>query len=104
MSKRSELLKETLEEAAIAGAKEIKEFLTTYRGTDPFRFKRAQLGGSAVSGYTRWQASQNNMVTGLLTATRQVGVSEQQTLEILKAIGMLPSSTEVVPERLKLAK
>lgn len=45
MSKRSEALAEALEDAALAGAKEIKEFLGTYRGKDPERLKRVQIAG-----------------------------------------------------------
>lgn len=75
MSRRSEALAEALEEAALAGAKEIKEFLGTYRGKDPERLKRVQVAVGAVSGYTRWRASQNNMVSMMLMAARQTGVS-----------------------------
>jgi len=102
MSKRSIALKEALEDAALAGAKEIKEFLATYRGKDPARLKRVQIGATAVSGYTRYQASQNNMVSMMLMAARQTGVTPEQTLEICKIAGLLPESTESAP--LKVAK
>lgn len=102
MSKRSGALSEALEEAALAGAKEIKEFLGTYRGDDPDGLKRVQVAVSAVSGYTRWRASQNNMVSMMLMATRQTGVSPEQTLEICKLAGLLPDSTEA--SALKIAK
>jgi len=39
----TELLHEALEEAALVGAKEIKEFLGTYRGKDPERLRRVQI-------------------------------------------------------------
>jgi hypothetical protein len=95
MSKRStELLYEALEEAALAGAKEIKEFLGTYRGKDPERLKRVQIAIGAVSGYTRWRASHNNMISMMLIAARQIGISSDQLLEITKAQGLLPANTE----------
>lgn len=103
MSKRSEALAEALEDAALAGAKEIKEFLGTYRGKDPERIKRVQIAVGAVSGYTRWRASQNNMVSMMLMAARQTGISAQHTLEIAKVAGLLPDSVEST-EGLKLAK
>jgi len=102
MSKRSEALAEALEEAALAGAKEIKEFLGTYRGKDPERLKRVQIAVGAVSGYTRWRASQNNMVSMMLMAARQTGISAQNTLDIAKVAGLLPDSVEA--SELKIAK
>ena len=103
MTKRSQMLAEALEDAALAGAKEIKEFLGTYRGEDPERFKRVQVAVGAVSGYTRWRASQNNMVSMMLMAARQTGISAQHTLEIAKVAGLLPESVEPA-EPLKIAK
>jgi hypothetical protein len=94
MSKRTEALHEALEDAALAGAKEIKEFLGTYRGKDPERLRRVQIALGAVGGYTRWRASQNNMVSMMLMAARQTGVSSEQTLEIAKLAGLLPEETE----------
>lgn len=92
--RRTAELHEALEEAALAGAKEIKEFLGTYRGKDPDRLRRVQIAIGAVSGYTRWQASQNNMVSMMLIAARQSGIGPQQTLDIAKTAGLLPESTE----------
>jgi hypothetical protein len=103
MATRSALT-EALEEAALAGANEIREFLGTYRGKDPERLKRVQIAVGAVSGYTRWRASQNNMVSMMLMASRQAGVSAAQTLEIAKAAGLLPETTETSEPNLKLAK
>lgn len=103
MSKRSEALSEALEDAALAGAREIKEFLGTYRGKDPERLKRVQVAVGAVSGYTRWRASQNNMVSMMLMAARQTGISAHDTLQIAKVAGLLPSSVEPA-EALKIAK
>jgi len=95
MARRStELLHEALEEAALAGAREIKEFLGTYRGKDPERLRRVQIAIGAVSGYTRWRASQNNMVSMMLIAARQVGITPQQTLDIAKVAGLLPENIE----------
>lgn len=102
MSKRSELMAEALEDAALAGAREIKEFLGTYRGKDPDRLKRVQVAVATVSGYTRWRASQNNMASMMLMAARQTGVSSEQTLEICKIAGLLPESAQPAP--LKIAK
>lgn len=109
MSKRSQALREALEDAALAGAKEMTEFLRLYGGKSapevpPDRLKVVHVAQGAVKGYTQWQASQNNMATGLLTATRMVGVSPEQTLEILKSAGMLSESVESSPARLKLTK
>lgn len=105
MAKRAtELLHLALEEAALAGAKEIKEFLGTYRGKDPERFRRVQVAISAVGSFTRWRASQNNMVSMMLIAARQTGVSAEQTLEIAKEAGLLPDSTEAGAAPLKIAK
>ena len=101
----TEALHEALEEAALAGAKEIKEFLATYRGKDPDRLRRVQIAIGAVGGYTRWRASHNNMLSMMLIAARQTGIGPQQTLDMAKAAGLLPESTtaaEVV--ELKAAK
>ena len=97
-------LHDALEEAALAGAKEIKEFLATYRGKDPDRLRRVQIAVAAVGGYTRWRASHNNMVSMMLIAARQTGIGPQQTLELAKSAGLLPefSSAEVL--ELKAAK
>jgi hypothetical protein len=95
MANRRELLHEALEDAALAGAKEIKEFLGTYRGKDPDRLRRVQIAMGAVSGFTRWRASQNNMVSMMLVASRQIGISADQTLEIVKAAGLLPEAAHV---------
>jgi len=93
---------EAVEEAALAGAKEITAFLTTYRGKDPERLQRCHVAMSAVGGYTRLMASRNNMVSMMLMAARQIGISQAQTLEIAKSAGLLPESSEVVD--LKIAK
>lgn len=98
MSKRSETLSEALEDAALAGANEIKEFLGTYRGKDPDRLKRVQVAVGAVSGYTRWRASQNNMISMMLMAARQTGVSASDTLHIAKAAGLLPDVLDKATE------
>ena len=87
-----EQLHEALEEAALAGAKELTTFLATYRGNDPDRYRRVEVALGAVGGYTRWRASENNMVSMILIAARQTGISPQQTLEIVKAAGVLPAS------------
>jgi hypothetical protein len=100
MSKRSTAaLHEALEEAALAGAKEIKEFLSTYRGKDPERLRRVQIALGAVGGYTRWRASQNNMISMMLIAARQTGIGPTQVLEIAKSTGLLPESSvaDIVP-------
>lgn len=91
---KQEALHDALTEAALAGAKEIKEFLNTYRGKDPERYKRVQVACGAVGAYTRWRASQNNMVSMMLIAARQTGIGGAQTLEIAKAAGLLPESVE----------
>lgn len=85
---------EALEDAALAGAREIKEFLGTYRGKDPERLKRVQIAVGAVSGYTRWRASQNNMISMMLMAARQTGVGQEQTLQIAQAAGLLPATID----------
>lgn len=102
MASRRELLHESLEEAALAGAKEITTFLGTYRGKDPERLHRVQIAMGAVGSYTRWRASQNNMVSMMLMAARQVGISAEQTLEVVKAAGLLPEAAKV--EQLKAVK
>ena len=91
----TELLHEALAEAALVGAKEIKEFLGTYRGKDPDRLRRVQIAIGAVGSYTRWRASHNNMISMMLIAARQTGIGPQQTLEIAKSAGLLPESTDV---------
>lgn len=105
MTRTTTALHEALEEAALAGAKEIKEFLGTYRGKDPERLRRVQVAIGAVSSFTRWRASQNNMVSMMLMAARQTGVSSEQTLEIVKLAGLLPDATQgATPSALKVAK
>lgn len=91
--KVTEQLHEALEEAALVGAKEIKEFLGTYRGKDPERMRRVQIAISAVGSYTRWIASHNNMVSMMLIAARQTGIGPDQTLEIAKEAGLFPETT-----------
>ena len=93
--KTTELLHEALAEAALVGAKEIKEFLGTYRGKDPDRLRRVQVAIGAVGSYTRWRASHNNMISMMLIAARQTGIGPQQTLEIAKGAGLLPETTDV---------
>lgn len=92
MRRKEEQLQEALVDAALAGAKEISEFLGTYRGKDPDRYRRVDVARSAVGNYTRYRASQNNMISMMLLAARQVGVSAEQTLELAKAEGLLPES------------
>ena len=89
-------------ETALAGVREIKEFLTTYRGKDPERLRRVQIALGTVSGYTRLMASRNNMVSMMLIAARQTGLGSQQTLDIAKEAGLLPEASQVVD--LKIAK
>ena len=90
----TELLHEALEEAALVGAREITEFLGTYRGKDPDRLRRVQIAIGAVGSYTRWRASHNNMISMMLIAARQSGIGPQQTLDIAKTAGLLPESTQ----------
>ena len=99
---KQDLLHDALMDAALAGAKEIKEFLGTYRGKDPERLRRVQIACGAVGAYTRWRASQNNMVSMMLIAARQGGIGSAQTLEIAKEAGLLPESVEVAD--LKIVK
>jgi hypothetical protein len=94
-STKQEALHDALMDAALAGAREISEFLGTYRGKDPERFRRVQIACGAVGAYTRWRASQNNMVSVMLIAARQSGVSAEQTLSIAKGAGLLPETAEV---------
>jgi hypothetical protein len=91
----TEALHEALEEAALVGAKEIKEFLGTYRGKDPERLRRVQIAIAAVGGYTRWRASHNNMIGMMMIAARQTGIGPEATLEIAKSAGLLPET--IVP-------
>lgn len=95
MSKRIELLNEVLEDATIAAVKEIKEFLATYRGKDPDRYRRVQIAMGTLGGYSRLRASQNNTISMMLIAARQTGIGPQQTLDIAKSVGLLPETTEV---------
>jgi hypothetical protein len=95
MAKTRELLREALEDAALVGAKEIKEFLGTYRGKDPERLRRVQIAISAVGSYTRYQASHNNMVSMMLIAARQTGIGPDQTLSIAKSAGLLPDAAVI---------
>ena len=87
-------LSEALENAALAGALEIQEFLTNGGGEEPKSLKRVQIAVAAVSGYTRYQASRNNMASVMLMAARQSGVSTSDVLQIAKGVGLLPESTE----------
>lgn len=109
MSRRSQELREALEDAALVGAKEMKRFLELYGGADApevprDRFKVVLVARDAVKECIDQQSSQNNMVTSLMNAARLVGVAPEQTLEILKTTGILPESATSTPERLKLAK
>lgn len=102
--KVTEALHEALEEAALAGAKEIKEFLGTYRGKDPDRLRRVQIAIGAVGSFTRWRASQNNMISMMLIAARQTGIGPQQTLDLAKNAGLLPEAVSADVVELKAAK
>jgi hypothetical protein len=102
MAKRT--LSDALEEAALEGAREITEFLRTYRGKDPERLRRVQVAVGAVGGYTRWRASQNNMISMMMIAARQGGVGPEQTIDIAKAAGLLPESFKADVVELKAAK
>lgn len=81
-------LNKALERAALAGAPEISEFLEK-PGSDPDRLKRVHVAVGAVSGFTRWRASQNNMVSTMLMAARQTGASIDATRQILNGAGLL---------------
>jgi hypothetical protein len=81
-----------LEAAALVSAREIHTFLTTRRSSDPDRLKRVHVAVQTVGDFTRFRASQNNLVSMMLMAARQAGVSSDVTLEIAKARGLLPSS------------
>jgi hypothetical protein len=95
MSKRvREQLRETMEEAALEAVKEIREFLGTYRGKDPERFRRVSIAVSMMSGYSRLLASQNNTFSMMLIAARLAGIGPQQTLDMAKSVGLLPESAE----------
>lgn len=86
---RKQELMEASEEAAIAGAKEIREFLTTYRGTDALRFKRAQMAASTLAGHVRLLASQNNLATTMLQAAKLAGLSKEDTKAMAQGAGLL---------------
>jgi hypothetical protein len=101
MSKRT-AIREAMEDAALAGAVEMKHFLDTYRGDDPIARVRVQVAANAVNSYTRQCSSENNMVGMMLSAAERTGVSPEQTLAIVKEVGLLPPST--VPAKLKIAK
>jgi len=93
MPRKEMELGEAMEAAALAGATEITSFLGTYRGKDPDRLRRVQIAVGAVSSYTRYVASRNNLMSMILMAARQSGVGQQQTMELAKASGLLPSTT-----------
>lgn len=80
-------LRKAMERAALAGALEISEFLEN-PGSDPERLKRVHVAVGAVSGFTRWSASQNNMVSTVLMAARQTGATVEATRQILGAAGL----------------
>ena len=93
MSKMRNEFADTMEGAAVAGAKEIKEFLGTYRGKDSDRLKRVHVAVAAISGYTRWCASRNNLMSMMLMAARQSGIDKDQMLKLATNAGLLPEST-----------
>lgn len=93
-TRASEQLNTVLEEAALAAAKEIKEFLGTYRGKDPDRLRRVHIAIGTLGSYSRLKSSQNNTLSMMLIAARQSGIGPQQTLEIAKSAGLLPESVE----------
>lgn len=86
-------LNKALERAALAGALEISEFLEN-PGSDPDRLKRVHVAVGAVSGFTRWRASQNNMVSTMLMAARQTGATIDMTRQILNGAGVLIEAAE----------
>lgn len=96
-------LNEVLSEAALAAAKEIKEFLA-YRGKDADRLRRVQIAIGTLGSYTRLRSSQNNMLSMMLIAARQSGLGPQQTLDIAKTAGILPDAIEAEVVPLKAAQ
>ena len=95
-------LKDVLEEAALAGATELTHFLTDPTKAEPQDFRRAQMALGAVTGYTRWRSSQNNLLSMVLMVSRQNGVLPDLT-EIAESIGLPPSMLEP-PEQLPVKK
>jgi len=83
-----------MEEAALAGAQEMKKFLDSYTGDDPVARARVQVGANAVTGYTRLCSSENNMIGMMMMAAERTGVSAEQTLVIAKEAGLLPGAIE----------
>jgi hypothetical protein len=101
MSKRT-AIREAMENAALKGALEMEHFLDTYHGEDPVARTRVQVAAASVTNYTRQCSSENNMIGMMLSAAERTGVSPEQTLAIVKEVGLLPPST--VPAKLKIAK
>lgn len=91
--RKQQKLQEALEEAALAGARELKRFL---EGTnnDPKDARRVQVALGAVTSYTRLRASQNNMIGMVLSVSKQAGLDPNITVELAKDIGLLPESAQ----------
>ena len=101
MSKRTEL-SDDIEEVALLGVKEMKQFLETYRGNDPVAVKRVGVGAAAVKNYLDKFSAQNGLLSLMMGAAERSGVAPAQMLEIAKGAGLLPESAE--SSKLKLAK
>jgi hypothetical protein len=93
---KQEQLNDALVDAALEGALEVSDYLKHHR-KDPDSNRRVQVALGAVTSYTRFRASQNNMISMMLIAARQGGVSNEQTLDMAKAAGLLPPTVEAGP-------
>jgi len=93
MSKRTEL-SDDIEDAALLGAKEMKQFLETYRGDDPVALTRVTIGAKAVKNYLEKFSAQNGLLALMMGAAERTGVSPEQTLEIAKGAGLLPETVK----------
>jgi hypothetical protein len=88
---QNETLQTVMEEAALAAAKELRDFLKSPKGEIPTSRVNTALG--TLSGYTRWRASQNNLISMMLGAARQANLPAEIVTNISEEVGLIPEKS-----------
>ena len=82
-------LQVVMEDAALAAAKELRDFLQAQdKSAKPTERISVALG--TVSGYTRWRASENNLISMKLTIARHSNMAPKDVIDMSRTMGLLP--------------
>jgi len=90
----AESLAEILEEAARESAKELRDFLRSPRGGQARDSRRVSVALGAVTSYTRWRASQNNLIGMMLATAKIANLNKDRIMIAAKAAGLLPEDID----------